>query len=93
VSDKPDPRNKFPVPENAVDSPALSPEWFKSRWGPEDQRGNGNLMTSAKVLEAVKLIRTGEIISLGMPYDSRMPLAPSRAYALRAGRCLERAAP
>ena len=30
------------------------PEWFKSRWGPEDQRGNGNLMTPAKVLEALE---------------------------------------
>ena len=35
------------------------------------------------MLEAVKLIRTGEIVSLGMPYDARMPLAPGRAYALR----------
>jgi hypothetical protein len=64
-------------------SPVLSDEWFKSRWGPEDQRGNGNLMTAQKVLEAVGLIKTGEIVSLGMPYDSRMPLAPGRAYALR----------
>ena len=51
--------------------------------GREDQRGNGNLMTREKVLEAVKLIKTGEIVSLGMPYDARMPLAPGRAYALR----------
>jgi hypothetical protein len=29
--------------------------------------GNGNLMTREKVLEAVKLIRTGEVVSLGMP--------------------------
>ena len=64
-------------------SPVLSPEWFKSRWGPDDQRGNGNLMTAKKVLEAVNLIETGEIVSLGMPYDARMPLAPGRAYALR----------
>jgi hypothetical protein len=64
-------------------SPVLSAEWFKSRWGPEDQRGNGNLMTAKKVLEAVNLIKTGEIVSLGMPYDARMPIAPGRAYALR----------
>ena len=57
-------------------SPVLGNEWFNSRWGPEDQRGNGNLMTPQKVLDALKLIRTGEIISLGMPYDSRMPIAP-----------------
>ena len=40
-------------------------------------------MTRKKVLEAVSLIKTGEIVSLGMPYDARMPLAPGRAYALR----------
>ena len=61
----------------------LGADWFNSRWGPEDQRGNGNLMTPAKVLQATKLIKTGEIVSLGMPYDARMPIAPGRAYALR----------
>jgi hypothetical protein len=69
--------------EPADISPVLKADWFNSRWGREDQRGNGNLMTREKVLEAVKLIKTGEIVSLGMPYDARMPLAPGRAYALR----------
>jgi hypothetical protein len=64
-------------------SPVLAAGWSNSRWGPEDQRGNGDLMTAQKVLEAVSLIKTGEIVSLGMPYDSRMPIAPGRAYALR----------
>ena len=40
-------------------------------------------MTQDRVLEAVKLVKTGEIVSLGMPYDARMPIAPGRAYALR----------
>jgi kynurenine formamidase len=71
------------LPENAAASPALSPEWFKSRWGPDDQKGNGNLMTPAKTLQAIKLVKSGEVISLGMPYDTRMPIAPGRAYALR----------
>jgi len=69
--------------ESVSVSPALAPDWLNSRWGRDDQRGNGNLMTPQKVLEAVGLIKTGEIVSLGMPYDSRMPLAPGRAYALR----------
>jgi kynurenine formamidase len=71
------------LPKNAAPSPALSPEWFRSRWGPDDQKGNGNLMTPAKTLEALKLLKTGEVISLGMPYDEKMPIAPGRAYALR----------
>ena len=49
----------------------------------DDQRGNGNLMTPAKVLEATRLIKTGEIVSLGRPYEANMPIAPGRAYALR----------
>jgi hypothetical protein len=57
-------------------NPVLKADWFNSRWGREDQRGNGNLMTGDKVLEAVKLIKTGEIVSLGMPYDAQMPIAP-----------------
>jgi hypothetical protein len=46
-------------------SPVLKADWFNSRWGREDQRGNGNLMTWDKVLEAVKPIKTGEIVSFG----------------------------
>ena len=30
-------------------SPVLKADWFDSRWGKEDQRGNGNLMTREKV--------------------------------------------
>jgi kynurenine formamidase len=71
------------IPDNAGASPALGPDWYLSRWGAEDQRGNGNLMNAAKVLEAAKLIKTGEIISLGRPYEAKMPIAPGRAYALR----------
>ena len=32
----------------SADSPVLGRDWFNSRWGREDQRGNGNLMTPAK---------------------------------------------
>ena len=71
------------TPTRPTASPVLSADWFKSRWGEDDQRGNGNLMTPMKVLEATQLIRTGEIVSLGMPYDTKMPIAPGRAYALR----------
>ena len=31
----------------------------------------------------MKLVRSGEVVSLGMPYDTKMPIAPGRAYALR----------
>ena len=35
----------MPDRSETVISPVLSAEWFKSRWGADDQRGNGNLMT------------------------------------------------
>jgi len=57
------------------DNPALGLNWQVSRWGREDQRGNGNLMNATKVLEASRLIKTGEIVSLGRPYEAGMPLA------------------
>ena len=53
------------------DNPALGLNWQVSRWGREDQRGNGNLMNAAKVLEASRLIKTGEIVSLGRRLRSR----------------------
>lgn len=70
-------------PVDSEEIPTLGLDWQPSRWGPDDQRGNGNLMSPAKVLEATRLIRTGEIVSLGWPYDSQMPLAPGRVFALR----------
>ncbi|MFZ2107389.1 MAG: hypothetical protein WAV18_18790 [Roseiarcus sp.] len=45
--------------------------------GREDQRRNGNLMNAAKVLEASRLIKIGEIVSLGRRYEAGMPLAPA----------------
>src|ERR1700733_8273785 len=65
------------------DNPALGLNWQVSRWGREDQRGNGNLMNPAKVLEASRLIKTGEIVSLGRRYEAGMPLAPGRVFGLR----------
>ena len=36
-----------------------------SRWGAQDQRGSANLMTPETVLQAARLIRTGETFELG----------------------------
>lgn len=64
-------------------NPALGTEWFPSRWGPEDERGAGNLLGPHKVLQARDLIRTGETISLGFPYRVGMPLSPGRTFGLK----------
>lgn len=68
---------------SSSDHPILGEPWYPSRWGADDQRGNGNLMTPAKVIEATRLIKTGEIVSLGMPVEATMPLAPGRMFAMR----------
>src|SRR5436190_9378115 len=42
-----------------------------SIWGADDQRGSANLMTPERVLQASRLIRTGEIIELSYPISER----------------------
>ena len=34
----------MPRSDDPAESPALGTQWYPSRWGAEDQRGNGNLM-------------------------------------------------
>jgi kynurenine formamidase len=40
-----------------------------SKWGPTDQRGAANLLTAEKVLEAVRLVKTGKVYHLGRLYE------------------------
>jgi hypothetical protein len=66
----------------AQDTP-LGPQWWPSRWGPEDEAGASNWITPEKVLEAARLIRTGKIYELGRMYEAGMPLFGSRIFQLR----------
>lgn len=58
-------------------------DWTKSPYGPDDQAGASNLMTPAKALEAISLMKTGTVVSLGRTYEAAMPLFGARAFALR----------
>src|ERR1700750_746681 len=51
-----------------------------SKWGAGDERGSGNHMKPQTVLNAVKLIKTGEVIELSHDLTSTMPLAAGRVY-------------
>ena len=51
-----------------------------SKWGAADERGAGNHMTSANVLRAAQLIKTGETFELGHVLGRDMPLNPGRQY-------------
>ena len=41
------------------------------RWGAEDERGALNYLTPARVLEAARLVRTGETVTLSLPLNTR----------------------
>ena len=58
------------------------PQWWPSRWGPDDEAGASNWMTPEKVLEAVKLITTGKVYRVGRVYEPGMPARGQRTYRL-----------
>jgi kynurenine formamidase len=43
------------------------------RWGDDDQIGTLNFITSEKILEAAALVKTGQVISMGLAYDGDGP--------------------
>ena len=67
---------------------AQTPSWVPpaegarcpSKWGVGDQRGAANHMKPATVLNAVKMIKTGEVIELGHVLNESMPLSAGRHY-------------
>ena len=61
------------------------PWWPHAIWGAEDQAGGSNWITPTKVLEAVRLVQTGEIYELGQIYERGMPLYAQRTYAMVTG--------
>jgi len=54
-----------------------------SKWGAGDERGAGNHMKPQSVLNAIKLIRTGEVIELGHALNAQMPLSPGRTFNMQ----------
>ena len=60
-----------PPPEN---------ERCPSKWGAGDERGAGNHMKPQTVLNAVKLIKTGEVIELGHVLSGNIPFSGLRRF-------------
>lgn len=58
-------------------------KWWPSKYGKDDQRGAGNLVTAEKVKEAAGLIKDGKVYSLIFDLDQNMPMYGSRVFALR----------
>jgi len=55
---------------------------WPSEWGADDERGAANRITSASVLDAVRLIQEGKIYELGRDYEEGMPVFPGRHFSL-----------
>jgi len=50
------------------------PQISLSEWGPDDQKGAKNRITSSMIVRAANLITEGEIYELGQTYENSMPL-------------------
>lgn len=60
----------------------IGPKWWPSEWGADDQRGTVNRITPDRVQEASRLIKSGQIFSLGRVYEYGMPLPGKRHFSL-----------
>ena len=73
---------------------AQTPSWLPppeaercpSKWGAGDERGAGNHMKPQTVLNAARLIKTGEVIELGHELSASMPMFPGRIFTMQAKR-------
>ncbi|MFO1113670.1 MAG: cyclase family protein [Rhodospirillales bacterium] len=54
--------------------------WWPSRYGPDDQIGSLNEVTPERTVAAVRLVRTGERVSLGRIIDENIPVFPGRYW-------------
>jgi len=60
-----------------------SPQWWPSRYGPEDQRGAANELSADVVLDALALPSKGRIIDLAQVLDPRSPFGtPPRSFRM-----------
>ena len=61
---------------------ASGPWWPNPTWGADDQAGASNWITPEKVIEAVRLVKTGKVYEIGQVYEKGMPLFGQRTYTL-----------
>ena len=54
----------------------------KSKWGPNDQVGALNNITTANVTEAAKLVKRGKSIRMGIETNSKTPAFPPRTFSM-----------
>jgi hypothetical protein len=59
---------------------AQTPDWCKSKWGPDDEIGAANHMTPESVLAAAKLVKTGKVYALGGETNAKTPAFAPRSW-------------
>ncbi len=67
-------------------SPPSAGQRCPSKWGATDERGAANLVTPESVLNATRLIRTGEVVELGRVLAMDMPLFGTRRFDIHSKR-------
>ncbi len=65
-----------------ADNNPVDENWWPSEFGADDQAGATQRITPEKRIAAARLVRRGEVATLGMPYHSRIPLFPGRIFSL-----------
>ena len=61
---------------------AVQASWYPSKWGPADELGAANYLTSALALQAARLIKTGKVYSLGIAVSTTTPAYPPRTCSI-----------
>ena len=64
-------------------STAWAQDCDHSHWGPDDQLGSANLISTERTLEAAKLIKQGKSMPLGIVIGPDTPAFPPRSLSLK----------
>jgi kynurenine formamidase len=72
----------WPVAQTCAQTKEKGPWWPHPLWGAADQAGGSNWITPAKILESLKLVKTGKTYELGQIYERGMPLFGQRTFAI-----------
>jgi kynurenine formamidase len=68
--------------QTAAQTLEKGPWWPNATWGAGDQAGASNWITPDKVLQALQVVKTGQIYELGHVYERGMPLFGDRDFKL-----------
>ncbi len=57
-------------------------KWWPSEFGADDEQGATQYITAESRVAAAKLVKTGRVATLGMPYHLRTPVFPGRLLSI-----------